>query len=145
MITQGYRFIEERIREYFKILGTLDAQNRRDIDAMVALLHDNVRWEFPYVEKPLTLNGKESLRAFWEKTQGISTEVRYDIVDLIVDETKQTGAIQVKATRKFVKTQMRYDNLYVYFFRFENGKFIHVAEYANPILAAPMNKAIGID
>ena len=69
-----------------RALELLDAFNRRDLDALTALTHDQIEVESPLVAMEGGYHGHEGLRRWWEDFLGAFPDYDLELEDCVTSE-----------------------------------------------------------
>jgi ketosteroid isomerase-like protein len=133
------------VQRYIGLLKELDADNRRDIDALVALMTPDIHYEIPFLERPLVIDGREAVRNFLEAAQGMFAAISYDVTRMLVDEAEQAVIVEMRSDRTILPDKYRYANRYVLIFTVRNGLIADFQEYLNPLPAARVSARLELD
>lgn len=133
------------VLRYIALLEALDADNRRDVGALVALMTPNVRYEIPFLEKPLVIEGREAVRSFLEVAQGMFSGISYDVTRMLVDEARQAVIVEMRSERTILPDKYRYANRYVLIFTLRDGLIVDFQEYLNPLPAARVSARLELE
>jgi ketosteroid isomerase-like protein len=118
-----------------------DAKARFDRDALVAQLAAEAKWWVPVsgaqrgiATRPI--EGGETIADILTSTltaQLYEKERNWDIQHVVADD--QLGAAQVRLSTKLASSGTPYENTYVYFFRFDDGKIAEIWEHLDTAYA----------
>ncbi len=133
------------IASYMAALENLDENNHRDIDALIALMADDIEYEIPFLAQPLVLNGKEAVRQFLTAAQGMFANISYDIDRWLVDVEAQVVIVEMRSERTILPEGNRYANRYVLIFTIRGGLIANFREYLNPIAAAQVSARLDLE
>lgn len=130
---------------YLALLEDLDENHHRDVEALVALMSDDVEYEIPFLGTPLKLNGRDAVHDFLTGAQGKFADVSYDVDRWLVDAEQQVVILEMRAERTILPDMERYGNRYVLIFTLRDGKIADFREYLNPIAAAKMSERMELE
>lgn len=121
------------VDDYFAVLSTLDAENKRDLDAQVGFLAPDVSYSIPFLKTPVHLSGREAVRAFFASLQGAFSEIRYARERTLVDVESGVVIVEMTSERVMTKDGSRYANAYVLIFTIRDGLICDFREYLDPL------------
>lgn len=130
------------VRRYLEVLRNLNAERRRDIKALLALLHDDIAYHIPFLEAPAAWHGKAELEPFFQSMQGLFEDVRYAIHGEFVDIARQTVWIEMTSSRKVMPQGLVYENAYAMAFTLRDGLIVSLREYVNPLPARELSRRL---
>lgn len=131
-----------RARDYLELLRNTDSDGRRDIAAMMAMLHEDITYEIPFLEKPALWRGKSPLEAFFQSMQGVFTDLRYDVGTILVDVESQSVMIEMTSSRLILPDRVPYSNRYAIKLAFHDGLIRELCEYVNPLPAQELSRRL---
>ena len=96
---------------------------------------DDIVLELPYADPPVTLKGKEAIRAHVEPALGI---FKFELTIQAVYECEDPDLLVLEYTSEghVTTTGKHYANSYVGIVRFRDGLVCHQKEYYNPLIAS---------
>ncbi len=101
----------ERIAEFYRLF------NARDIEAVIARLHPDVRW--PNGWEGGTLLGTEAVRDYWQR-QWAAIDPHVEPLAVAEDETRRT-VVRVHQVVRDLEGNVRSDSLVEHVYWFEGG------------------------
>jgi uncharacterized protein len=132
---------ERRAHNRAAFTRSLAALSRGDLDAHLAGCTDDFVLELPYADPPVTVQGKQAVRAYL--TPALATFVMEleptlfvlgDDPDVLVAEYGSVGHVTT--------TQKPYTNSYIAVVRFRHGLICGQREYYNPV---PARRALDLE
>ena len=129
-------------RRYLATLRDLDAGRRRDIPALLAMLHDDIDYEIPFLATPARWQGKAALLPFFEAMQGQFDGITYDVSGEFVDVDAQTIWIEMTSSRRIMPGGELYENRYAIALGCDDGLIRWLREYVNPLPAQEISRRL---
>ena len=121
------------VKRYFEILGALDNNNCRDVEAQIAMMAPDVSYSIPFLRNPIELSGRDGVRKIFSLIQGKFSDIRYDVTRWIVDEMQGIVVAEMHSERTLVHDGSRYENRYVLVFTIKDSLITDFREYLNPL------------
>ena len=94
-----------------------DAFNKRDADAVLSFMHDNVHW--PNGWEGGYINGKEEVRDYWTRQWNAINPKVYPVET--VERSDKQIAVKVHQLVKDLNDQVIGDDMIVHIYHFEDG------------------------
>ncbi|PQA85982.1 nuclear transport factor 2 family protein [Hyphococcus luteus] len=114
---------------YRQVEGIIDAWRRKDIDAVLNHVDEDV--EYHYLVGVQPLRGKDEMRALLEKFGAGQSEIRWRIVNAV----ENGDMVMVEGVDDYVDARgRRIQTPYMGVFEFENGKVRRWRDYLDPAL-----------
>lgn len=133
------------VQRYMALLEAVDADNNRDVAALAAMMTIDVRYEIPFLNNPLVIEGRDYVQAFLEQGQGMFAEISYDITRMLIDEANQVVIVEMLSERIILPDNYHYANRYVLIFTLRDGLIADFKEYVNPLPAARVSSRLKLD
>ncbi|OYU34804.1 nuclear transport factor 2 family protein [Novosphingobium sp. PASSN1] len=132
----------ELARRWLIVLGELDADGNRNIEALMAMLCDEIDYQIPFLEQPFHLVGSAAVRTFMESMQGLFSDIRYEVETLYADVAAQTAVFEMTSSRLILPDRLVYANRYVFRLTARGNQVCAIREYVNPLPAQELSRRL---
>ena len=125
--------------------GTRRRGNEHTVRAMLAafsagnpdgqLVHcaDDIVYEAPYYTDMATKHGRAELAAMLGAVEERFTSIHYEVTSFIAARDPDLVIAEVRGDHEVRDSDRRYQNTYLMFLQFRDGKVVHWREYSNPL------------
>jgi len=131
-------------RRWLAILGGLDGEGRRDIPALLAMLHEDIDYQIPFLDQPVRFIGHDAVRTFMKSMQGMFADIVYDVETMYADVEAQTAVFEMTSSRLVLPDRVPYANRYVFRMTARNGRASEIMEYVNPLPAQELSRRLNL-
>jgi ketosteroid isomerase-like protein len=103
-----------------------------DADGLLAHVADDIHYEAPYYASFPTVQDKERMAAMLAAVESRFSSVEYRVVDLFPTIDPNLVVAEIRGNHQVAGSDKRYQNHYIQFIRFRDGKVVHWREFSNP-------------
>ena len=119
-----------RERNIQVVRDSLAAVNARDVTAQTGPLADDVSYEAPYYD--LDVKGKKRLLSMYAEVGRRFSSLDYRMTDVWPTVDPDLVICEVRGDNVVAGSDHRYQNHYIMFVSFREGKIVRWVEYSNP-------------
>ena len=103
-----------------------------DKEGQLAYVDDDIVYLAPYYSEMPAKRGKAEMRAMLEAVEERFSSILYEVVELFPTADPDLVIAEVRGDHQVKDSPRRYQNHYVMFMRFRDGKVVEWREFSNP-------------
>jgi ketosteroid isomerase-like protein len=123
---------ERRARNCRAVHVMLERFSAGDKEGQLAYVDDDIVYVAPYYAEMPAKQGKAEMRSMLEAVEDRFTSILYEVVELYPTTDPDLVIAEVRGDHQVKDSPRRYQNHYVMFMRFRNGKVVEWREFSNP-------------
>lgn len=115
------------------VRAMLAAFSAGDPEGQLACCADDIVYEAPYYTDMATKRGKAEMAAMMRAVEDRFSSILYEVVAFIAALDPDLVIAEVRGDHAVLNSDRRYQNHYLMFMQFRDGKVVHWREFSNPL------------